>query len=260
MPPKTPPPPGRQEILARIEGEPTQIGMINFGKLITEPNGPVGAGDLAVVARTNNITPEFQNHFSTSSKHLETTTSPGTEILAPEAAKTGCLVLKTIEGRITASRFRFRGERGEDKGRVAPLITTMVFDDAYIRRHLSQIAPILSRKLRAEPLLESVADEQRFDIPPLNLPPTESHNILAPDSLDEAAREIVNALRTMNPTGLMMKKNEKLFAGEEEFLAALGRAVESMSHSKNKDDRAKVAQLRVTVGVAEKLKGPWLQY
>ncbi len=230
-------------VLEHIPAEQCEINYVNYGKLVASAHEQVTSG-IGVTRRSAGVEKDFFSQLRTNV--LLGITSADLAVLTPENEKYGGLILKSISDKVAVSRFRFRPELGEGKeGRRHQQATALLVPKEFLQRNFSHLARGFAQ-LRAIPDLDSVPDKERFDVRSMRVQ-TPAHDIVRYENLDEDARRIADALRTMTDKGVVIPK--ETFENEEKFLTTLGKAVETI----------KPQDLRVTSGVA-KLQGPWLQY
>jgi hypothetical protein len=223
--------------------------VVTYGKLISRLGGPILPGfEHAVTSRSETVKPDIPGLLpavllgdrAAEPGHIDAAEpageSPDGALLVTRKASLAC-----FDGRpgIALMRFRFRPERGEDRGGrryLQACIWLVAYDDW--RRHPAEILSCAGARLRAEPDLADETLEQRFRRPQIELdltgrPAPSPGEVIKnrPDGIDEAMAQaafagMVNNL--LGPDNGPAEFGGKVFAREAAFLYIAGHALEAV--------------------------------
>jgi hypothetical protein len=237
-----------------------EIEHLNYGKLTVGDNRRVPSSEGYGVTRCSRGLAQFQDGSFLPARLLDIKKFER-ELIDEQARKEGGLFLRTSAGHDKAAimRARFRAEDGEDgTGRPYLQSTVWVLSTDDWAKDPADILAEAAKSLRATPDLQSEAAGERMRAEPFRRDIVPQYQPDAP--LSGAARKIIGTL--LLPTMQQEDDEDRQiffgngdFAGEAEFLAAVGQALARIGPT-----FARWNEICVASGLHHEAKGLFIRY
>ncbi len=250
--------------LARIGAAEFEVDMLRFGKL-GQVDGTIVSGEYQITYATAAVMQEFKRTLEDPTSDIAMAGFSLSDALyrmlsrGEEMPQQGALIMRFYGSGLVARRVLVRPEGERLRQGERPHIEQAVRSIPRVAlSHLSQFAPYLTT-FRAQSELANIPEEKRIGVRP-QIVRAEAHDIPHLEELSSDARQIADHILTATgERGLVVRPGGNIQT-EEEFLIALGQAVEVV----NEMDSSRLEAVVISSGIplevlsSKVLEGNWI--